>query len=88
MGLTGRQGVIIPRQNIRSLVLPDNVVKAVEEKKFHIYPISTIDEGMEILTLRESGERNSKGQFPVDSANRIIEDRLKRLCGLSQKSSS
>jgi len=85
MGLTGRQGVIIPRQNIRSLVLPDNVVKAVEEKKFHIYPISTIDEGMEILTLRESGERNSKGQFPVDSANRIIEDRLKRLCGLSQR---
>lgn len=88
MGLTGRQGVIIPRQNIRSLVLPDNVVKAVEEKKFHIYPISTIDEGMEILTLRESGERNSKGQFPVDSANRIIEDRLKRLCGLSQKGNS
>ena len=85
MGLTGRQGVIIPRQNIRSLVLPDNVVKAVEERKFHIYPISTIDEGMEILTLRESGERNSKGQFPVDSANRIIEDRLKRLCGLSQR---
>ena len=85
MGLTGRQGVIIPRQNIKSLVLPDNVVKAVEERKFHIYPISTIDEGMEILTLRESGERNSKGQFPVDSANRIIEDRLKRLCGLSQR---
>lgn len=85
MGLTGRQGVIIPRQNIRSLVLPDNVVKAVEERKFHIYPISTIDEGMEILTLRESGERNSKGQFPVDSANRIIEDSLKRLCGLSQR---
>lgn len=84
-GLTGRQGVIIPRQNIRSLVLPENVVKAVEQKRFHLYPISTIDEGMEILTLRESGVRNSKGNFPADSANRLIEDNLRKLCSLSQR---
>ena len=84
-GLTGHQGVIIPSQNIRSLILPERVVKAVEEKKFHIYPISTIDQGMEILTLRESGERNGKGVFPPDTVNRIIEDRLRRLCTMSQR---
>ncbi len=84
-GLTGHQGVIIPQQNIRSLILPERVVKAVEEKKFHIYPISTIDQGMEILTLRESGERNGKGVFPPDTVNRIIEDRLRKLCMMSQR---
>ena len=84
-GLTGHQGVIIPQQNIRSLILPERVVKAVEEKKFHIYPIATIDQGMEILTLRESGERNGKGVFPPDTVNRIIEDRLRKLCMMSQR---
>ena len=84
MGLTGRQGVIIPRQNIKTLILPDKVLSAIEKGKFHIYPISTIDEGMEILTLRPSGRRNVKGNFPPDTANHIIENRLRKLYELSK----
>ncbi len=49
-GLTGEQGVIIPEQNVNDLVLKKEVVKAVEEGKFHIYPVKRIEEGIEILT--------------------------------------
>ena len=84
MSLSGKQGVIIPRQNVKSLILPERIVKAIEERRFHIYPISSIDQGMEILTLRPSGERNIKGNFPPNTANRIIEDRLKKLYELSK----
>ncbi len=84
MGLTGHQGVIIPRQNIKTLILPSKVLDAIERKKFHIYPISTIDEGMEILTLRQSGVRNVKGNFPPDTINHTIENRLRKLYELSK----
>ncbi len=84
MGLSGKQGVVIPKQNVKSLILPDSIVAAIKEGKFHIYPISTIDEGMEILTLRPSGERNQKGNFPQNTLNRIIEDRLRKLYELSK----
>ena len=84
MGLTGRQGVIIPKQNIKTLILPEKVLNAIEKGKFHIYPISTIDEGMEILTLRPSGRRNVKGNFPPDTVNHIIENRLRKLYELSK----
>ena len=87
MGLTGHQGVIIPKQNIKSLILPPRILKAIEEEKFHIYPISSIDQGMEILTLRQSGKRNVKGNFPPDTINHIIENRLKKLYELSKPSS-
>jgi len=83
-GLTGHQGVIIPKQNIKTLILPEKVLKAIEERKFHIYPISTIDEGMEILTLRQSGKRNVKGNFPPDTINHTIENRLRKLYELSK----
>ena len=49
-GLTGNQGVIIPKQNVRNLMLKDEVVEAVENKKFHIYAITNVEEGLEILT--------------------------------------
>lgn len=84
MGLSGKQGVIIPRQNVKSLILPERILNAIEERRFHIYPISSIDQGMEILTLRPSGERNVKGSFPPNTVNRIIEDRLKKLYELSK----
>lgn len=87
MGLTGHQGVIIPGQNVKTLILPDKVIKAIEEHKFHIYPILTIDEGMEILSLRQSGKRNTKGNFPPDTINHIIENRLKKLYELSKPNS-
>ncbi|AEC01384.1 peptidase S16 lon domain protein [Parasphaerochaeta coccoides DSM 17374] len=84
MGLTGHQGVIIPRQNISALVLPYAVLDAIAQHTFHLYPIETIDEGMEILTNRIAGEQNAKGTFPVNSANKAIEDRLRKLYELSK----
>ncbi len=84
-GLTGKQGVIIPKQNISSLILPYEVEDAVNEGSFHIYSISEIDEGFELISGLKAGERNLKGQFPAGSFNRMIEDSLKRLCTSSQK---
>ncbi len=87
LGLTGKQGVIIPQQNTSSLILPYNIEKAIENGKFHIYSISSIDEGMELLSEMEAGERGRKGLFSQGSFNRTIEDELKRLCHNSQRQS-
>ncbi len=57
LGLTGHQGVIIPIQNVKNLILDREVEEAIKNKKFHIYPVSQIDEGMQILTGRSIGER-------------------------------
>ncbi len=84
-GLTGFQGVIIPEQNVQSLILPYEIEEKIKEGKFHIYSINTIDEGMELLSDRKSGERGAKGLFPIGTVNRHIEDGLKRLYTSSQK---
>jgi len=75
-GLTGDQGVIIPYSNVKNLMLKKEVVEAVKEGKFHIYPIKTVDEGMEILTGLPAGERGSDGNFPEGTINRKVEDKL------------
>jgi len=75
-GLTGRQGVLIPETNVKHLMLGDRVLDAVKEKKFAIYPVRTIDQGIEILTGIPSGERGKNGQFPKDSFNGLVEARL------------
>ena len=56
---------MIPIQNVRNLNLSDEVVQAVKNKKFHIYAISTIEEGIEVLTGVPAGKKDSKGTFPV-----------------------
>jgi len=84
MGLTGHQGVIIPKQNVNNLLLSQEIIKSIGEGKFHIYPITTIDKGMEILSHRVSGERTVKGAFPPNTFNRDIEDRLKKLFTMSR----
>lgn len=78
-GLTGSQGVIIPHQNIRSLILDYEVENAIKNGEFHIYAISTINEGMELLTGLKPGTRDRKGIFSIGSFNRIIEDNLRKL---------
>lgn len=84
-GLTGTQGVIIPKQNLSALILPYNVEKAVMEGSFHLYTITEIDEGMEILSDMKAGVRDRKGAFQAGSFNRLIEDSLRRLCRNSQE---
>ncbi len=78
-GLTGEQGVIIPYQNIRSLILDYEVEEAIKNGKFHIWAVKHINEGFELLSGLKIGERDRKGQFTPGSFNRIIEDKLKRL---------
>jgi len=82
MGLTGSQGVIIPRQNLPNLILEPEVQKAIADREFHIYTATTIDEGMEILTGREAGQRDGKGAFPKDSINALVEARLREMAEL------
>ena len=72
-------------QNIQSLILPYEIEDAIARGMFHIYAISTIDEGMELLTDRKAGERGAKGLFPIGTVNRAVEDGLKRLYSSSQK---
>lgn len=78
-GLTGEQGVIIPAANRRNLMLREEVVQAVAEGKFHIYPIATVDEGIELLMGIPAGERDEEGKFPPDTLHARALARLKEL---------
>lgn len=75
-GLTGEQGVLIPASNVQHLMLRHDVVEAVEAGKFHVYPVETIDQGMEVLTGVEAGDRDGEGNFPEGSINHRVEARL------------
>ena len=66
-GLTGEQGVLIPIQNVKDLFLKDEVIKAVKDNLFHIYPISTINEGIEILMGEKAGKKTANNNFAKDS---------------------
>lgn len=75
-GLTGDQGVLIPASNTDHLMLRPDVVEAAEAGNFHVYPVETIDQGIELLTGIEAGERNEQGAFPDDTFNGMVEARL------------
>ena len=75
-GLTGTQGVLIPHQNVADLMLRPDVVEAVEDGKFHIYPIVTIDQGIELLTGIPAGEQQDDGTYPEGTINRMVDNRL------------
>ncbi len=75
-GLTGKQGVLIPKTNVVNLMLRQDVVDACKEGKFHIYPVSTIDEGIEILTGVPAGKRDADGKYPENSINGKVQERL------------
>ncbi len=68
-GFTGDQGVIIPAANLKNLMLRDEIEAAVESGKFHIYAITTVDEGMELLTGREAGGEGEEGDFSPGTIN-------------------
>lgn len=78
-GLTGRQGVMIPHLNVDDLMLRKDVVEAVKQGKFHIYPVKTIDQGIEILTGVEAGERMEDGRFKEGSVNDLVDKKLREL---------
>jgi lon-related putative ATP-dependent protease len=78
-GLTGEQGVLIPAANVKNLMLRQDVVEAVAAGKFHIYPIETIDQGIEILTGMPAGERDEAGNYPEGTFNARVKARLAEL---------
>jgi len=75
-GLTGSQGVIIPRTNVVNLMLKEEVVEAVEAGKFSIYAIDTVDDGIELLTGVPAGKANKKGQYPRGTVNYMVQQSL------------
>jgi lon-related putative ATP-dependent protease len=75
-GLTGKQGVIIPKLNKRDLMLKKEVVDAIKKKKFHIYAISAIDEGIEILSGVKAGKRLRSGRYERGTVNDFVDQKL------------
>ena len=75
-GLTGKQGVMIPHLNIDDLMLRKDVVETVKAGKFRIYPVKTIDQGIEILTGVEAGERLEDGKFREGTVNDLVDKKL------------
>jgi len=78
-GLKGNQGVMIPESNVQNLMLKEEIVKTVEDGKFHIYSVKTIDEGIEILTGIKAGKRLADGSFEKDTVNYKVDQRLKQM---------
>jgi predicted ATP-dependent protease len=78
-GLTGSQGVLIPAENIDDLMLRDEVIEAVAKGLFHIYPVATIEQGIEILTGVRAGKRNNSGKFDPGSVFAKADGRLSNM---------
>jgi len=84
-GLTGNQGVLIPQSNVKDLVLNDEVVEAVKNETFHIYPITHIDQGIELLMQYPAGERDENGEYPEDSVHGKVLKKLKEFHGAAKE---
>jgi predicted ATP-dependent protease len=81
-GLTGTQGVMIPKSNLPDLMLKPEVIQAVEQGKFHVFAASTIDEGVELLIGKPAGKPDADGNYPEDSVNGRVMKRLMELAEL------
>lgn len=81
--LTGEQGVILPADNVVNLMLKDEIVQAVEQGKFHIFPVKTIEEAMLILTGLHCGKRAKNGKYPTDTLYHRVDKRLAKLAKLA-----
>lgn len=81
-GFTGDQGVMIPAKNVPNLMLKQEVVAAVNDGQFHIWPVSTIEEGILILTGMEAGELQPDGSYPEGTLFRKVDDRLREIADI------
>lgn len=84
-GLDGSHGVMIPIQNVDNLQLSDEIIDAVKNKQFHIYSISTIEEGIEVLTGVPAGTKDKDGHFPAGTINYLVYEKLKKYAEISEK---
>ena len=83
-GLDGSHGVMIPVQNVKNLQLDDEVVESVKNGLFKIYAVSTIDEGIEILTGVPAGKKDKNGKFPAGTINYLVYEKLKKYADISE----
>lgn len=84
-GLTGKQGVLIPHQNAKDLMLRHDVVEAARKKEFHIYSIRTIDQGIALLTGKPAGKRLSTGKYTPGSIHALVDARLSENARLQKR---
>ncbi|MBI1738533.1 MAG: AAA family ATPase [Acidobacteria bacterium] len=84
-GLTGKQGVIIPIENVEDLMLRDEVIEAVSKGQFHILPVSSVSEGIEILTGVRCGERDAEGKFEEGTVCALVDARLRALADIQKE---
>jgi len=81
-GLDGEHGVVIPASNVKHLMLKQEVIDAIKKGKFHIYPVNTIDEGIEVLTGVKAGTLGKDGKYTAGSINRLVQDRLTEMAAI------
>ncbi len=84
-GLTGEQGVLIPVSNVEHLMLRADVIEAVAAGKFHVYPVTSVDEGIELLTDVAAGEVEADGKYPEGTVNAQVEARLTALAARARE---
>ncbi|MBI4571553.1 MAG: AAA family ATPase, partial [Chloroflexi bacterium] len=78
-GLTGEQGVVIPKANVQHLMLKREVVDACRAGRFHVWVVSNVDEGIEVLTGVPAGAPGGRGRYPAGTINRLVTDRLAQM---------
>jgi len=84
-GFTGKQGVMIPAQNVQNLMLKQEIIDAVVAGQFHIWAVNHIDEGLEILTGIPAGQQLEDGSWPEGTVNYMVNERLERMVEGLQK---
>lgn len=84
-GLDGEHGVVIPASNVKNLMLKNDVVDAIKSGQFHIFPVSTIDEGIEVLTGVKAGVLGKDDKYPAGTINRLVQDRLVSMAELVKR---
>jgi predicted ATP-dependent protease len=70
---------MIPESNVKDLMLRKDVVEAVKQGKFHVYPVKTVDQGIEILTGKEAGQMDGQGKYPKGTVNALVNEKLQQL---------
>ena len=84
-GLTGTQGVLIPAANVEDLMLREDVLDAVASGNFHVWPVSRIEQGIELLTGVKAGKRNGDGAFPDGSVFAKVDERLRDMAKMMKE---
>ncbi|WP_349571576.1 Lon protease family protein [Azotobacter salinestris] len=87
-GLTGEQGVIIPRANVTNLMLDERVLQAVRAGCFHVYAVRQVDEALSLLLGEPAGAADGQGRFPVGSVNARVVERLREIAEMGMEEDS